>query len=90
MLGSNSDIGSANLLDDSPTVHWVGMCLFRIVLFEMSMKVSSELFERCEHFMLNKISKCLIIKIKHEIAPQSKKHIYSLGLHLYMSKRSTN
>ena len=78
MLDSNNDcIGSLNLPDVPPICAVVGTCLFMVfVLFEMPMTISPELLERCEHLILKKSSKCLIIEIKHEIMLQSKEHKY--------------
>ena len=47
-------------------VRWVGMCLFRVVLFEVSVTVAPKLLETSEFFMLNKSINCFIIEIKHE------------------------
>ena len=59
-------------------VRWVGTCLFWIFEpFEMLVTVTPELFKRCEHLILNKSSKGLIVEIKHEKALRTKKnHIY--------------
>ena len=43
------------------------------LLFEMSVTAALKVLERCEHSMLNKSSKCLIVEIKHEVMIQSKK-----------------
>ena len=75
MFDSNNDcLGSLNLPDVPPICAVVGTCLFRVfVLFEMPMTISPELLERCEHLILKKSSKCLIVEIKHKKALERKK-----------------